>query len=62
MNLKQTSPVEMMSSVEKLARFSSDSCLRVSIYVGVVIEMLVLLLSLISDRILAVKGAFMIVF
>lgn len=62
MNLKQTSPVEMMSSVEKLARFSSDSCSRVSIYVGVVIEMLVLLLSLISDRILAVKGAFMIVF
>jgi hypothetical protein len=54
--------VEMMSSVEKLARFSSDSCLRVSIYVDVVIEMLVLLLSLISDRILAVKGAFMIVF
>jgi hypothetical protein len=46
--------VEMMSSVEKLARFSSDSCLRVSIYVDVVIEMLVLLLSLISDRILAV--------
>lgn len=61
MNLKQTSPVEMMSSVEKLARFSSDSCLRVSIY-DVVIEMLVLLLSLISDRILAVKGPFMIVF
>jgi len=54
--------VEMMSSVEKLARFSSDSCLSVSIYVGVVIEKLVLLLSLISDRILAVKGAFMIVF